>query len=223
MIEKYGHANLLNSFGLEHMPALVNNNYPSFLTEFSGFDSSVVDLGAIDILRGRERGLPPYNEFRRQVGLHEIQKFEDLGVSDPDTLNDLYALYGPGKEGVEKLDFHIGVLCEGHRPKNFGFGETQFQIFIQMASRRLEADPFYTEKFNERYYTPEGLQLIDQADLKSILLLHYPELKQTGLANVFNAFEPWGTTVHSHPEEHPLSDPTLHLETDKTYKLESKS
>ena len=96
-----------------------------------GFGNYVVDLGTIDILRGRQRGLLPHNnEFRRQVGLHEIEKFKDLEVSDdPDTLKDIfYALYTTEKEGAEKLDFHIVVLCERHRPKNFGFRETQFQI-----------------------------------------------------------------------------------------------
>ena len=92
-----------------------------------GFGNYVVDLGIIDILRGRQRGLLPHNEFRRQVGLHKIEKFKDLEVSD--TLKDLfYALYTTEKEGAEKLDFHIVVLCERHRPKNFGFRETQFQI-----------------------------------------------------------------------------------------------
>ena len=49
------------------------------------------------------------------------------------------------------------------------------------------------------------MQLIDEATLKNVLLLHYPELQQSGLASVNNAFEPWRSTVQTAPEEHPLT------------------
>ena len=37
-----------------------------------------IDLATTDILRDRERGVPRYNQFRRQIGLNPITKFEDL-------------------------------------------------------------------------------------------------------------------------------------------------
>ena len=55
-----------------------------------------------------------------------------------------------GKDGLEKMDLLVGTSCELHRPENYGFGETLFQVFIQMASRRLQADPFFTEKLKGR-------------------------------------------------------------------------
>ena len=58
-----------------------------------------------------------------------------------------------------QLDLLVGTLAEGHRPTGFGFGETMFQIFILNATRRLQADRFYTDCYNEDVYTPEGLQL----------------------------------------------------------------
>ena len=117
-----------------------------------------------------------------------------------ETLERLY-----GKDGVEKMDLLAGTSCELWRPENFGFGETMFAVFIQMASRRLHADPFYTEKFNARYYTRTGMDLIEAATLKGVLLQHYPQLESCGLGNVHNAFEPWGTTAATHPEQHPLA------------------
>jgi hypothetical protein len=185
------------------MPALVHNNYPAFMSAMSVDGQAVIDLGAVDILRARERGVPPYNEFRRMLGLEPIAKFEDLGC-DAATLATLERLYGKD-EGIEKMDLLVGTSCELRRPQNFAFGETMFTVFIQMASRRLQADPFYTEKLDARYYTQAGMDLIERSTLKDIFLQHYPELAATGLARVDNAFEPWGTSAASCPAEHPLS------------------
>ncbi|MBX7098493.1 MAG: hypothetical protein K1X89_12345 [Myxococcaceae bacterium] len=204
VMEQVGMPTLLNSFGNQHMMALVNNNYPSFMQDMAVDGQSVMDLGAIDIIRARERGVPPYNEFRRQLGLNPISSFADLGA-DAKTIAKLESLYGKGKEGVEKMDLLAGTLSEAKRPENYGFGETLFQVFIQMASRRLEADPFYTDKFNAKYYSQEGMDMIEHATLKSLLLENFPELEKSGLKNVNNAFEPWGTDAKSHPEEHPLT------------------
>ena len=62
---------------------------------------------------------------------------------------------------VEKLDLLVGTLAEENRPTKFGFGETMFQIFILNATRRLQADRFYTDCYTEEYYTKEGLKWID--------------------------------------------------------------
>jgi hypothetical protein len=99
----------------------------------------------------------------------------------------LKEFYGEGPEGVEKLDLLIGTLCERDRPL-MGFGQTLFAVFLQAASGRLERDPWFCkERFNDRYYTREGMNLINDANLKDIFMLHYPELKKSGLAGVNNA------------------------------------
>ena len=45
---------------------------------------------------------------------------------------------------------------------------------------------------------------VDEADLKTVILRHFPELGSTGLGNVRNAFEPWDTDERLDPERHPL-------------------
>lgn len=137
------------------------------------------------------------------MGLNPIRTFEDL-TDDADVVQKLKVAYGAAPADVEKLDLLIGTLSEAHRPAFFGFGETMFQIFILNASRRLQADRFYTTCYNEETYTPEGLAWIDNTDLKTVLLRHYPELAKTGLANVKNAFEPWDTSERLDPARHPL-------------------
>jgi hypothetical protein len=197
----YAMSDLFYSFGNQHPGALVLNNFPRFMQELSVSGNAFLDMGTVDILRARERGVPRYNAFRRELGLKEIRSFDDL--TDCTYLRkELKSLYGD----VENLDLLIGTLAEGHRPDGFGFGETVFQIFIVSASRRLQADRFYTDDYNEEVYTPEGLEWIDQTDLKTVLLRHYPELADTGLANIKNAFEPWDDGPDLDPERHPLRE-----------------
>lgn len=196
-------ADLFFSFGNQHPGQLVLNNYPRFMQELSIPGNPVFDVGAVDILRARERGVPRYNEFRRQLGLNPIRKWEDL-TTNPDLLRRLREVYGEGPDALELLDLLVGTLGEETRPTGFGFGETLFQIFILNASRRLQADRFFTDCYNAEVYTQEGLDWIDRADLKGVILRHYPELASTGLANVKNAFEPWDSTLPLRPERHPL-------------------
>jgi tetratricopeptide (TPR) repeat protein len=189
---------LFHSFGRQNAGQLVLNNYPESLQNLSIPGAGFYDLGAVDVLRDRERGVPRYNHFRRLMGLKPITCFEQL-TDDPEALRALKQVY----ESIEDIDLLIGNLAESHRPTGFGFGETLFEIFILNASRRLQADRFFTESYREDVYTPEGLAWIDQASLKTVLLRHYPELSATGLANVENAFEPWDEGVLA-PERHPL-------------------
>jgi len=62
----------------------------------------------------------------------------------------------------------------------------------------------YTDCYTEEYYTKEGLAWIDKADMKTVILRHYPELAKTGLGNIKNAFEPWDTEKTLDPSRHPL-------------------
>lgn len=201
---------LFYSFGVQHPGALVLNNFPRFMQQLSIPGNPFFDMGTVDIVRARERGVPRYNEFRRQLGLNPITCFEDLTDSAQD-LERLKQVYGHNPADVEKLDLMVGTLAEGHRPTNFGFGETMFQIFILNATRRLQSDRFYTDCFTEEFYTVEGMRWIDAADFQSVLLRHFPELAGTGLANVRNAFEPWDAGPTLDPARHPLRacDPEL--------------
>jgi hypothetical protein len=203
---RYSMSDLLFSFGTQHPGQLVLNNYPRFMQELSIPGNPFFDMGTVDIVRARERGIPRYNEFRRQLCLNPIRTFLDL-TDDAELVQKLKSVYGSDHDAVERLDLLVGTLAEGHRPTGFGFGETMFQVFILNATRRLQADRFYTDSYNEEVYTPEGLRWIDDADFKSVLLRHHPELAATGLANIRNAFEPWdepGAEGRLRPERHPL-------------------
>jgi hypothetical protein len=200
LTKKYAMSDLFHSFGNQQPGALVLNNFPRFLQELSVPGNPFLDVGTVDIMRARERGVPRYNEFRHQLGLNRIRSFDEL-TDCPNLRRKLKSVY---RDNVEDLDLLIGTLAEGRRPTHFGFGETLFQVFILNASRRLQADRFYTDCYNEDVYTPEGLRWIDRTDLKTVILRHYPELAETGLANIKNAFEPWDEGPELDPDRHPL-------------------
>ena len=210
LISEHGMDSVFYSFGRSHPGSLTLRNYPAFMTDMMEVPenpehSKKVDMAALEIIRDRERGIPRYNNFRRLIGLNPIRKFEDLFVDEnrpetysnldspeaKDLLQNLKTIYG---DDVEKLDLLVGTLGENIRPGNFGFGETAFQIFILMATRRLQADRFYTDYYNSETYTERGLQWVDQATFKSVLLRHYPDLAPS-LEGVENAFNPWNAAV----------------------------
>src|SRR5215210_5120603 len=59
--------------------------------------------------------------------------------------------------------------------EGFGFSDTAFRIFVLMASRRLNSDRFFTEDYTPEVYTQAGLDWIDDNDMSTVLLRHYPD------------------------------------------------
>ena len=187
VLQRHGMEDMLYTFGISHPGALVLDNYPRFMQDLHIPGRGVIDMGTIDVLRDRERGLPRYNDAREMLGLPRVPDFLTLTGGDARTARRLERVYGD----IENLDLLVGTYAEGQRPSCYGFGETLFQVFTLMATRRLQADPFYTELYNADVYTAEGLMWVEANSMKSVLLRHFPELGETGLADVANAFYPW--------------------------------
>ena len=186
ILKRHSLTDVLYSLGTQHPGALTLNNYPRFLQSLELPVVGKMDLGTIDILRDRERGVPRYNDFRRLLHLKPVASFEDL-TDDAEAVAKLKRLY---QGDVEKLDLLIGTLAESTRPTGFGFGETQFQIFLLMASRRLQADRFFTTDFNSRVYSQEGMDWVNAASFRGVLLRHLPGLRKA-LDTPGTAFNPW--------------------------------
>ena len=179
---------LLYSFGVVHPGAITLHNYPRFLQEYERPDGVLMDLAATDILRSRELGVPRYNEFRKLLHLPPVESFEEL-TDNPTWAEELRRVYD---NEVNRVDLTVGLYAEPV-PEGFGFSDTAFRILILMASRRLNSDRFFTTDYNAKVYTKTGLDWIDDNDMSSVLLRHFPELLPS-LRNVKNAFAPWQRT-----------------------------
>ncbi len=175
---------LTYSFGRAHPGALTLHNYPKHLQLLERPDGSVFDLASIDVLRVRERGVPRYNDFRRMLRLRPAADFTDL-TDNPVWAKELAAVYGD----VERVDLMVGMYAEP-KPRGFGFSDTAFRIFVLMATRRLEADRFFTTDFRPEVYTAEGFEWVRSNSMRTVLLRHFPSLAPA-LDGVTNPFAPW--------------------------------
>ena len=77
-----GLANWALSMGRQRLGALTLQNHPQFLQNLKmprlQSPTQQIDVAALDLIRDRERGVPRYNEFRRQYGLKQLTSFDDF-------------------------------------------------------------------------------------------------------------------------------------------------
>lgn len=259
------------SLGRQRLGRLALQNHPQFLQNLTipsrpEGPTKTIDVVALDILRDRERGVPKFNEFRRQIGLRQLTSFSDFvdvhlarkknrtAVETAELIDQrhlvelLRRVYGQhvcdaskiissvqlspdlasGGSGqspfpndclgqksgslvdnVEDLDTVVGYLAETTRPHGFAISETQFQIFIVNASRRLFSDRFFTSSYRPEFYSRFGLDWVNNngpdkqfergrvnghrqqvLPLKRVLIRNLPGLGEE-LEHVINAFDPW--------------------------------
>jgi alpha-dioxygenase len=177
-------------------------NYPRALRDVKTTDdlgrtdvpgTTVVDLAAVDLYRDRERGVKRFNNFRRALHLKPFRSYTDL-TGLPETSDEVKALTEVyGKDGIEQVDLLVGNLAE-KKIKGFAISETSFFIFLLMASRRLEADRFFTTDFNEKTYSRAGFAWVNSVDgIKDVLARHLPHVAQLipDKASGFSPIDTW--------------------------------
>lgn len=110
-----GLANWALTMGRQRLGLLFLRNHPQFMQNLDlppRLDTKI-DVAALDLIRDRERGLPRFNELRRQIGLRQLTSFEDFIDKRPDVseadkklqrelVDSLRAIYGTHKCDVSK-------------------------------------------------------------------------------------------------------------------------
>ena len=197
LAETIGMEDLFYSFGVIHPGALTLHNFPQALRAFVRQPSAGeaaeapqgerIDLAVIDIMRDRERGLPRYNEFREWMHLPRVPDFKALNATNAAELESLY-------KDIDAVDLMVGMLAETP-PPGFAYSDTAFRVFVLMASRRLEADRFFTSDYNDDVYTKVGIRWVEENDLKKVLLRNYSGLKDVLPKDFEDIFTPWPQPV----------------------------
>lgn len=122
-----------------------------------------LDLGSININRGRERGLPDYNTIRADFGLPKHNSFSDI-TSNPAIVNALAAAY----ESVDDIDPWVGLLSEGpdFRRRTF-LGETVKVIIGKQFQNLRDGDRFFY--LNDKSFTPRERSLLTSTALSDVI------------------------------------------------------
>jgi hypothetical protein len=167
-----GFTDMFYTFGINYPGAITLNNMPSFLRDLHTPDGRHIDMGTIDVLRDRERGVPRYNQFRRLFHMAPQTTFLQLTGGNQIVADKLARLYD---NDIEKVDLLIGCLSEP-LPAGFGFSDTAFRVFILMASRRLKSDRFIAGDWNTETYSGVGMKWVQGNGMKDVLGRHFPEL-----------------------------------------------
>lgn len=97
-------ADLVYSFGVGRGGALTLANHPAFLQQLRLPTGAVLDMGTVDVLRDRERGIPRYNDFREQLRLKRVPSIEEL-TPDAELRAALHEVYGDDAAAIDRVHF----------------------------------------------------------------------------------------------------------------------
>ena len=117
------------------------------------------DLAALNIQRGRDHGLPRYNDAREYMGLARVSSFAQIS-SKPEIQQRLANVYN----SVDDIDFWIGGLAEDHQP-NAMVGELFYHVLKAQFEALRDGDRFW----HKRYLKPKDRHLIANSRLSDII------------------------------------------------------
>lgn len=121
-----------------------------------------LDLAAININRGRERGLPDYNTVRSNFGLTTIPDWEGI-TGDPESAQILEEVYGD----INDIDPWVGMLAEEHITDAL-VGQLVMTIMEKQFQFLRDGDRFYFE--NDPSFSAEDIHEIKHTKLHDILM-----------------------------------------------------
>lgn len=99
-----------------------------------------LDLAAINIQRGRERGLPDINELRKSLNLTPYKSISDINPENLTLIRKLESLY----REIESIDLWVALLSE-KKWEGTIFGETILHFLTYTFTNLRDGDRFYFE------------------------------------------------------------------------------
>uniref|UniRef100_A0A1I8ARM6 NAD(P)H oxidase (H2O2-forming) n=1 Tax=Steinernema glaseri TaxID=37863 RepID=A0A1I8ARM6_9BILA len=125
-----------------------------------------LDVVSSSIMRGRDNGLPSYNELRKSFGLPPRNWTEinpRFYAENPAMFNELAALY---KGNVDDLDAYVGGMLETNGE---GPGELFSEIIKDQFVRLRDSDRFWFENKHNNIFSDEEIAQIHSITLHDII------------------------------------------------------
>ena len=119
------------------------------------------DLAVLNIMRGREHGIPPLNDVREAIGLDRLADFSDLTGSA-----DLAAKFAQVYSSIDEVDLWVGGLAED-KLEGSQLGATFHTIVLDQFMRLRDGDRLYFEQ--RLAETPDLLAQIKSTSFSDIL------------------------------------------------------
>ncbi|MFN3212608.1 MAG: peroxidase family protein [Henriciella sp.] len=101
--------------------------------------SGGLDLASLNIQRGRDHGVPGYNQMRQAMGLTTVTQFGQI-TSDPELADALFDRYGD----VNEIDLWVGGLAED-AVAGSQLGELFHAIIVRQFTALRDGDRFWWE------------------------------------------------------------------------------
>ena len=125
-------------------------------------NSTLLDLATLNIVRGRDHGIPDYNTLRVSYGLTKKNTFSEI-TSKVQVQNQLQELYG----NVDQIDPWIGGICEDKHGDSL-LGELFTFIISDQFQRLRDGDEYYYE--NNHYLTEKEKCYIRSTTLADVIV-----------------------------------------------------
>lgn len=154
------------------------------------------DLASLNIQRGRDHGLPSYNQARAEMGLPKVKSFAEI-TRDPATQASLKAAYGT----VDKIDVWVGALAEDKAPGS-GVGPLLKAIVSDQFVRARDGDRYWYQ----REFKGEQLRQLEQTTLADVMRRN-TDIETLQRNVFFTATAPQNRTVTPPPTQNPAPKP----------------
>lgn len=122
-----------------------------------------LDLAAININRGRERGIPSFNQIRQDLGLPPVNSFYTL-THDQEVADLMEEVYG----SIDHLDPWVGMVSEHHVGSDALFGELMMTILEEQFQVLRDGDRYYYEVDDE--LTEEQKEMVSTTTMRDIIM-----------------------------------------------------
>jgi len=131
------------------------------------------DLFTTNINRGRDLGLPSYNDARVALNLTRKASIEDISSNEEirTALHELYDGYG----GVDNIDAYVGMVSEDVLPGSH-VGELAFASIKEQFTRLRDGDRFWYE--NKDYFSESEIEEFYGTSLRDIIIRNFPDVTE---------------------------------------------